>query len=135
MAPTDAARGGRCAADAAGRRSRRFSSSCDAVRQRKLLRAARRGDRGARARVVDCHLPLVRALAARYRDFGLPLDDLVQEGVIGLLDAIDHYDPSRGPAFEPYARFRVRRAIRNALTEQARLFRLPKQDRRAPPHS
>lgn len=91
-----------------------------------MLRAARRGDRGARARLVECHLPLVRAVASRYRDYGLPLDDLIQEGSIGLLDAIEHYDPGRGPTFEAYARFRVRRAIRNALTDQARLIRLPK---------
>jgi RNA polymerase primary sigma factor len=103
----------------------------DEVRGRKLLRAARRGDRGARARVVEHHLPLVRALASRYRELGLPFEDLVQEGSIGLLQAIDHYDSGRG-AFEPYARFQVRRAIRNALTDQARLIRLPKQitDRR-----
>jgi RNA polymerase primary sigma factor len=70
---------------------------------------------------------LVRAVASRYRDLGLPFDDLVQEGALGLLDAIDRYDPSRGTEFEAFARFRVRRAIRNALTEQARLVRLPKQ--------
>jgi RNA polymerase sigma factor (sigma-70 family) len=98
----------------------------DEIRRRKLLRAARRGDRGARARLVECHLPLVRAIASHYRDYGLPPDDLVQEGAIGLLNAIDHYDAARAD-FEPYARFRVRRAIRNALTNQARLIRLPKQ--------
>jgi RNA polymerase sigma factor (sigma-70 family) len=57
----------------------------------------------------------------------LPADDLVQEGSIGLLEAIETFDPSRGADFESYARFRVRRAIRNALTEQSRLIRLPKQ--------
>jgi len=99
----------------------------DEIRHRKLLRAARRGDPGARARLVQCYLPLVRAVASRYRDYGLPLDDLVQEGSIGLLEAIDHYDAGRGASFEAYARFRVRRAIRNALTDQARVIRLPKQ--------
>jgi RNA polymerase primary sigma factor len=92
-----------------------------------LLRTAKRGDGNARDRLVRAHLGLVRSLAVRYRDFGLPLEDLVQEGSCGLLDAIDHYDPSRGLDFETYARFRVRRAIRNALTDQARLIRLPKQ--------
>jgi RNA polymerase primary sigma factor len=102
-------------------------SGRDAVRERKLFRAARRHDRGARERLVVSHLGLVRAVASRYRDLGLPFDDLVQEGALGLLDAIDRYDPSRGTEFEAFARFRVRRAIRNALTEQARLVRLPKQ--------
>jgi RNA polymerase primary sigma factor len=93
----------------------------------KLLRAAKRGDRVARDRIVARHLRAVRPIAARYRDLGLSVDDLVQEGSLGLLDAIDHYDPRRGADFEAYARFRIRRAIRNALTEQSRLIRLPKQ--------
>jgi RNA polymerase primary sigma factor len=97
------------------------------ARQRRLLRAARRGDRGARERLVRRHLNLVRRVAGTYRDRGLALDDLVQEGSLGLLDALDRYDPARGTEFELYARFRVRRAIRNALTDQARLIRLPKQ--------
>jgi RNA polymerase primary sigma factor len=100
--------------------------SREAVRERRLLRAARRGDEGARARLVCAHLGLVRSIASRYRDYGLPFDDLVQEGAVGLLDAIEGYDPSRTREFEPYARFRIRRAIRNALTDQARLIRLPK---------
>jgi RNA polymerase primary sigma factor len=102
-------------------------SSRDALRPRKLLRAARRGDRGAQDRIVRSHLPLIRTLARRYRGYGLPFDDLVQEGSLGLLDAIAHYDPARGSDFVPFARFRIRRAMRNALTEQARLIRLPKQ--------
>jgi RNA polymerase primary sigma factor len=51
----------------------------------------------------------------------------VQEGSLGLLDAIASFDSERGADFPTYARFRVRRAIRNALTEQSRLIRLPKQ--------
>src|SRR5436305_240810 len=93
----------------------------------RLVRAAKLGDRRARECLVARHLGSVRAIASRYRDVGLPIDDLVQEGSLGLLDAIDHYDPRRGADFEAYARFRVRRAIRNALTEQSRVIRLPKQ--------
>jgi len=104
----------------------------EAERRRRLLRAAHRGDSGARERLVSAHLGLVRQISAYYRGLGLPHDDLVQEGSIGLLEAIDRFDPRRQPDFEAFARFRVRRAIRNALTEQARLVRLPKQivDRR-----
>jgi len=93
----------------------------------RLLRAAQRGDRQACGQLVALHLGTVRALAAHYRDLGLPYDDLVQEGSLGLLDAIDDYDASRGTEFETYARFRVRRALRNALTQKSRLIRLPKQ--------
>jgi RNA polymerase sigma factor (sigma-70 family) len=99
---------------------------CGRSRESTLLAAARRGESDARERLVRCHLRLVRAVASRYRGYGLPFDDLVQEGSIGLLEAIDDFEPSRGPTFERYARFRIRRSIRNALTEQSRLIRLPK---------
>jgi len=89
--------------------------------------AATRGTDRARERLVAEYLPVVRAIALRYRAFGLPVDDLVQEGSLGLLEAVDHFDPARGSDFEAYARFRIRRAIRNALTDQSRLIRLPKQ--------
>jgi len=92
----------------------------------KLLRAAARGDEGARRRVVASHLPLVRSVATRYASLGLPFDDLVQEGCVGLLEAIDRWDRARGVPFEAFARFRVRVAIRDALTARARLIRLPK---------
>jgi len=98
----------------------------DAVRRSRLLRAAQNGDRAAREQLVTSRLGLVRSIASYYRDLGLPLEDLVQEGAVGLLDAIDRYDPDRGASFETYARFRIRRAIRNALTDKARLIRLPK---------
>lgn len=92
-----------------------------------VLRPAQRGDSLARERLVLSKLGLVRSVASHYRDLGLPFEDLVQEGSLGLLEAIEHYDPGHGASFDGYARFRVRRAIRNALTDQARLIRLPKQ--------
>jgi RNA polymerase sigma factor (sigma-70 family) len=89
-------------------------------------------DRRARERFVAEHLPTVRALAAHYGGLGVPFDDLVQEGAIGLLDAIDAYDAERGIDFETFARFQIRCAIRDALTQTSRLVRLPKRvvDRR-----
>lgn len=90
-----------------------------------LLEAARRGDRRAREQLIAGYLAVVRSIAIRYRDLGVPVDDLVQEGSVGLLESIDRYDPARGVGFESFARFRIRRAIRNALTEQSRLIRLP----------
>lgn len=98
------------------------------------LIAAKTGDRGARDHLVEDELALVRSVASRYRNLGMPYDDLVQEGALGLLDAIERFDADRGVDFERFARFRVRRAIRNALTAQARLVRLPKhvvEERRA----
>jgi RNA polymerase sigma factor (sigma-70 family) len=90
------------------------------------LEQARR-DRRARERFVVEHLPTVRAIAAHYRGLNLPFDDLVQEGCIGLLEAITTFDGSRGVDFEAYSRFHVRCAIRDALTETSRLVRLPKR--------
>ena len=92
----------------------------------RLLHASRQDSR-ARERLVARYVPDVRAIAFRYRGLGIPIDDLVQEGVLGLLEAIDRYDPLRGMDFDVYARFRIRRAIRNSLTDQSRLIRLPKQ--------
>jgi RNA polymerase sigma factor (sigma-70 family) len=91
-----------------------------------------RNDPRERNDIVVAHLPLVRSIASRYTRLGVPAEDLAQEGVLGLLEAIDRYEPERSDDFEAYARFRIRRAIRKALTEQSRLIRLPKQvvDRR-----
>ena len=99
----------------------------ETARRRSLVRAAQSGDHTARERLVASTLGLVRSIASHYRDLGLPLDDLVQEGALGLLDAIDRFDPDRGASFETYSRFRIRKAIQNALTDKGRLIRLPKQ--------
>jgi RNA polymerase nonessential primary-like sigma factor len=93
---------------------------------RRLAARARRGDRAARAALVDEHMGLVRSIALRYRDLGLPTDDLVQEGAIGLLTAIDEYDPERGTSFSTYAYWRIRAAITHALTARSSLVRVPR---------
>lgn len=92
----------------------------------RLAARARRGDRVARATLLEEHMGLVRSVAFRYRDLGLPADDLVQEGAIGLLGAIDDYDSSRGASFSTYAFWRVRAAITHALTAQGPLVRVPR---------
>jgi RNA polymerase primary sigma factor len=91
-----------------------------------LVRRAQHGDRRARDRVVTEHMRLVRAVAARYRDLGLPVEDLAQEGAIGLLGAIAAFDPSHGAAFSTFAHLRVRNAVLRALTSAGRPLRLPK---------
>jgi RNA polymerase primary sigma factor len=101
-------------------------SLCES-RERQLLRDARSGSREARERIVRDHERALRATAARYCGLGLPLEDLVQEGAIGLLAAIDSYDDSRGTTFQTFARSHVRHAMADALTARGRLVRLPKQ--------
>ena len=56
-----------------------------------------------RDELIEMHLPLVRHIASRYADRGEPLDDLVQEGSLGLVQAVDRFDPSRGVAFASFA--------------------------------
>lgn len=92
----------------------------------RLAARARRGDRAARAALVEEHMGIVRSIAVRYRDLGLPVDDLVQEGAIGLLSAIDDYDSSRGTSFSTYAFWRVRAAVTHAVTARANLIRVPR---------
>ena len=92
----------------------------------RLAARARRGDHVARTELVEEHMGLVRSVAFRYRDLGLPMEDLVQEGAIGLLTAIDDYDSSRGASFSTYAFWRVRAAVTHALTAHGQLLRLPR---------
>jgi RNA polymerase primary sigma factor len=97
-----------------------------------LLALARAGDGRARTEVLERHMGLVTHAAARYRGLGLPMEDLVQEGAIGLLRAIDTYDPGRGAAFSTYAPWPVRSAIRRAVTQRGRLIRTPAPPAAAP---
>lgn len=79
----------------------------------------------ARQRLVMTHLPLVVALARPYASRGVPLLDLIQEGNIGLLQAIEKFDPRRGARLSTYAAWWVRQAIWRALSDQGRPIRLP----------
>lgn len=92
-----------------------------------LAGRAQRGDRAASRLLVERHLPLVRRLACRYRNLGLPYDDLVQEGSLGLLDAIERFDRTRGAAFRTFAYWCVRKQLTHALSEKGHLLRLPKR--------
>jgi RNA polymerase sigma-B factor len=78
----------------------------------------------ARDRQIEAYLPLVRALALRFAWRGEPVDDLVQAGCIGLILAVDRYDPSRGP-FEAYAVPTITGEIRRHLRDRCALMRVP----------
>jgi RNA polymerase primary sigma factor len=80
----------------------------------------------ARTKLVEEHMGLVRSVAFRYRGRGLPVEDLVQEGAIGLLTAIEDYDAGRGASFATYAFWRVRAAVTHALTAEGQLVRVPR---------
>ncbi len=80
-----------------------------------------------RHRVVESHLPLVRHLARRYSDRGEPLDDLVQVGTIGLLKAVDRYDPERGVPFSAFAVPTVLGEIRRHFRDRGWAVRVPRR--------
>jgi len=90
-----------------------------------LARRARGGDEAAKARLREANLRLVVQVARRYLNHGLPLLDLIEEGNLGLLRAIEKFDAARGVRFSPYAVWWIRQAIVSALAHQARAIRLP----------
>jgi RNA polymerase sigma-B factor len=79
-----------------------------------------------RDRVIEQHLPLVRALARRYAGAGEPLDDLVQAGAIGLINAVDRYEPGRGAPLTAYAVPSILGEIRRHLRDRCATVRLPR---------
>src|SRR5829696_812344 len=93
----------------------------------RCLRELRAGDGTARSRLVELHLPLVWALARRYRGRGEPLEDLEQAGVVGLLAAIERFDPARGHDLRAYAVPTVDGEIRRHLRDRAATVRAPRR--------
>ncbi|KKO11928.1 sigma-70 family RNA polymerase sigma factor [Pseudohongiella sp.] len=91
----------------------------------KLARAARDGDESSRQQMIRHNLRLVISIARRYRHRGLTLLDMVEEGNIGLMRAVDKYDPERGFRFSTYATWWVRQSIERAIMNHARNVRLP----------
>jgi RNA polymerase sigma-32 factor len=89
-----------------------------------LLRRRLAGDRTAASRLAEGCLPVVRAIAHRYRAFGVPVEDLVQEGSLGLLRAFDRFEPSHGVRCATYAAYWIKAAIREYIVRHYRIVRL-----------
>jgi len=90
-----------------------------------LAKRIRRGDRAARDRMISANLRLVVKIAMDYKDFGLPLLDLISEGNIGLIKAVERFDPRKGGKLSTYAAWWIKQSIKRALANQSKTIRLP----------
>ncbi|MDP8974560.1 MAG: RNA polymerase sigma factor RpoD/SigA [Actinomycetota bacterium] len=90
-----------------------------------LSKRAKAGDGNARKRLIEKNLRLVVSVAKKYRGMGLPFEDLIQEGNIGLMKAVERYDPDRGWRFSTYATWWVRQAVQRAVADKGRTIRVP----------
>src|SRR6187200_2726984 len=90
-----------------------------------LAAKIKKGDREARALMIRSNLRLVVKIAHDYENIGLPLLDLISEGNIGLIKAVERFDPSKGARLSTYASWWIKQSIKRALANQSKTIRLP----------
>jgi len=90
-----------------------------------LSKRAKVGDQKARQRLIEKNLRLVVSVAKKYRGYGLPFEDLIQEGNVGLIKAVEKFDPDRGYRFATYATWWIRQAVGRAVADKGRTIRIP----------
>jgi RNA polymerase nonessential primary-like sigma factor len=102
-----------------------FSPLLTSEEESTLARKLKKGDKLARKKVIESNLRLVVNIARRYLNRGLDLADLIEEGNIGLMHAVEKFDPELGFRFSTYATWWIRQAVERAIMNQARTIRLP----------
>ncbi len=90
-----------------------------------LAERIKKGDKAARDHMISANLRLVVKIAHDYNNFGLPLLDLISEGNIGLIKAVERFDPSKGGKLSTYAAWWIKQSIKRALANQSKTIRLP----------
>ena len=93
--------------------------------EKMLSRAIHKGDAAARDRMVRANLRLVVNIARAYTSKGLPLQDLIEEGNLGLLRAVEGFDPEMGTRFSTYGSYWIKQSIKRALVNSAKTIRIP----------
>lgn len=93
--------------------------------ERHIAERIAEGDEDAKKRLSEANLRLVVSIAKRYLGRGMPLLDLIQEGNLGLIKAVDKFDPSKGFKFSTYATWWIRQSVSRAIADQARTIRIP----------
>jgi RNA polymerase primary sigma factor len=96
-----------------------------AVEERELARRKDEGDEAAKRRLIECNLRLVMSITRNYTKAGVPLLDLIQEGNLGLIRAVEKFDYRMGYKLSTYATWWIRQAVTRALADQGRTIRLP----------
>ena len=91
----------------------------------RLAKRIHRGDEDARQHMIRANLRLVVKIAREYEGLGLPLLDLINEGNIGLMRAVDKFDPAKGAKFSTYSSWWIKQSMRRAIANQAKTIRLP----------